>query len=109
MRVLSFRQQLSTSYTWQHFYNGATQREVFVRSVQLLVTVVVPDGVADEEVVKAISGRAIPDVAGSWVAQVAATRGDPVSSDCEHESSEHLGLDLFADVLEAEANADAGI
>lgn len=75
-----------------------------MRQVQLFVDVVVPDDIADGVVLSRLSGRELPGVAGTWVAAVALAHSPRVP-----ERGVERGPVLFVDVLDAEADADAGL
>lgn len=71
------------------------------RQVVLHVTVVVPDATPVDALVAGLAGRELPAVPGSWIAS--AHRITDCGADTEPE------VDDFAEVLEAEADADAGL
>lgn len=69
------------------------------RELRLLLTVVVADHTSNDRVLHALTGRELPGLPGSWTAHVTTAPDAPPAA----------GYDDCADVLAAEADADAGI
>lgn len=73
-----------------------------MRSVELNVTVVVPDHVTDGQVINQLAGRTLPGLPGSWIAEVQQHLPAP-------DLTPQDTPDLFDDVIQAELDADAGL
>lgn len=73
-----------------------------VRQVDLHLIVVVPDDMATSTVLGALSGRELPSAPGSWIADVT------LAEDCAT-TPEPDPFAVPQDVLDAEADADAGL
>lgn len=82
------------------------------RELHLRLTVVVPDSTPVRVVIGGLLGRELPGVPGSWIAEIheLETAGrDGVCTDPDSAGDGEDDEDNYGEVLEAEADADAGL